>query len=601
VSQPDHIRQARDRARKQWDDYPGDHVLDQPDQDAQQIAHPNGKPGRSAGRKKGDKPNLAEQLVAIARTKAELFRTPGADPEAYATICVGDHIEHWPVKSPTFRSWIMQEYFVASNGKVPGSQAVQDAINTLAGQAVFQGPEHLVAVRVAERDGVIWLDLCDADWHAVRIDATGWKLVTNPPIRFTRRRGMLPLPEPVGGGRLDELRRFVNLPADPGWILFVAWLVAVLRPGRPFPILVLNGEQGSAKSTLSRVARSLIDPNKAALRRPPRDERDMMIAACNSWIVGYDNLSSIPETLSDALCSLATGGSLATRELYTDAEEMIFDAMRPITINGITDVATRPDLLDRAIVVTLPPIPDEKRRDEEELWHEFQPVRPRILGALLSALSVALKNLPTVRLGAKPRMADFAKLIVAAEPALPWPAGAFLKAYAENRRERNTLALEGSLIAPPLLELLGAKSYWEGTATKLLTELEDRLPDDSLKKHRDWPKTARKFSGELRRIASNLRAEGFLIDFDRGRDRNRRRLIRLEKIGSPPSTPSAPSAMPADGGTCEGRSPDGRDQVSSTYRGHENGGKDPVSDDVDGVDGVSPPCSEFEREPGEEG
>src|SRR5262249_27693950 len=160
-----------------------------------------------------------------------------------------------------------------------------------------------------------------------------------------------------------ELRPMVNLPDEDSWILFVAFLVAALRPGRPFPVLAVNGEQGSAKSTLCRVARALIDPNAAPLRRPPRDERDLMIAAKNGWLVALDNLSGIAPALSDALCTLATGGGFGTRELYTDDEEILFSATRPLLLSGIEDVATRPDLLDRSLCLTLSEIGEEARRD----------------------------------------------------------------------------------------------------------------------------------------------------------------------------------------------------------------------------------------------
>ena len=130
---------------------------------------------------------------------------------------------------------------------------------------------------------------------------------------------------------------------------------------------------------------------RAPLRRPPREERDLMIAAANGWVVGYDNLSGIPVLLSDAICTLATGAGFSTRELYTDADEKLFDATRPVLLNGIDDLATHGDLLDRCLCLTLTPIDDELRLEEEELWPRFEEVRSRpVLGALLDAVVMAL-------------------------------------------------------------------------------------------------------------------------------------------------------------------------------------------------------------------
>ena len=100
-----------------------------------------------------------------------------------------------------------------------------------------------------------------------------------------------------------------------------------------------------------------------------------MIAANNSYLLAFDNLSGVPHWLSDALCRLATGGSFAVRQLYTDDEEVLFEASRPILVNGIEEVVSRPDLGDRAIFLTLAPIADADRRPEAELWREFEIAR----------------------------------------------------------------------------------------------------------------------------------------------------------------------------------------------------------------------------------
>jgi hypothetical protein len=160
--------------------------------------------------------------------------------------------------------------------------------------------------------------LCNTEWQAVRITAEGWSVVESKdlPIKFRRTRGMLALPLPQYGSTLGEIRSFINVRADD-WVLVAAWLVAAMRPGRPFPVLTLNGEQGSAKSTTARILRALVDPNKAALRSVRRDERELMIAATNGWLVALDNLSNIRSWLSDALCRLSTGGGFATRAAGT--------------------------------------------------------------------------------------------------------------------------------------------------------------------------------------------------------------------------------------------------------------------------------------------
>ena len=228
------------------------------------------------------------------------------------------------------------------------------------------------------------------------------------------------------------------------------WLLAAFRPQGPYPVLVVHGGHGSAKTTLVRVLRSIVDPNSAPLRLPPRDVQNVAIAASNSWIVAYDNLSHLPDWLSDALCCVATGLGFATRTLFTDGEESLFQAMRPIVVNGIEEVATRADFLDRALIVHLPPIEPTTVKDEEVFWADVDQGRPRILGALLDIVSQGLKTLPTVKLSSMPRMADFAKWSCAVAPACGWTAAEFLDAYKDVRESTHTLTLEASLLWPPL-------------------------------------------------------------------------------------------------------------------------------------------------------
>lgn len=509
-----------------------------------------------------DENSQATLIVAMieANENVELFHTPGGhDVAGFATITEEGRRQTWSLRSPAFRQWLSRMFYM-SQEMVPGGQALTDAINTLNGKAVFDGPEHEVHVRVAWHEGDIWIDLADSEGRAVRVAKRGWEVMKGDiPVRFVRRQGMLPLPVPTVGGRISNLRGVVNLPDDDQWILAVSWLVAAFRPGRPFTLLNVTGEQGSAKSTLSKMLRKLIDPSKPMLRRPPKDDRDLMIASNNSWAVGYDNISSISNALSDSLCSLCTGGGFATRQLYTDDDEKIFDAIRPVIVNGIEDAVTRPDLLDRSINLHLPVIPVEERRDEDEVWEEFERLRSGILGAVLDAVVIGLRTIATIRLPSKPRMADFAMWVAACESALPWQPGQFLAAYAKNRNEANALALEGCAIGPTVLALMATVSFWEGSATDLQTDL-NRRADETARQQEHWPHTAKGFAGQLRRIAPNLRAMGIYVTTFEPTGHEKRRLIRIEKGGKQRSATVAPPADPPPVPEGESMFDDGRSE-----------------------------------------
>jgi hypothetical protein len=464
----------------------------------------------------------ATELVELADS-AELFHDQTG--EAYATIDVDGHQETWLIKAKGFRRWLAQQFYQAHD-KAPGSQAVQDALGVLEGKALFKGEEIAVYTRLAGHEGAIYLDLANQQWQAIQITSTGWRVMDAPPVKFRRTRGMLPLPQPIPGGSVDNLQPFVNIGVDDQdeWILLITWLISTFHPHGPYPVLVLHGEQGSAKSTTSRVLRALIDPNTTPLRSEPRNAHDLIIAASNGWVVNLDNLSHLPSWLSDAICRLATGGGFSTRELYTDSDEVLFDAKRPVILNGIEELATRGDLLDRSIILYLHGIPKTERKREAIFWQQFEEARPQMLGVLLTAVSQALATVNTIELGELPRMADFAMWSAAAAASFGWDAKDFLQAYTGNREAANELTLEASPIAPFISHK--ADMQFCGTATQLLQDLH-LLAAEHIKRQKGWPKNERSLSNALRRIAPNLRAVGIDVEFRRESGGTRQRTIRI--------------------------------------------------------------------------
>jgi len=293
---------------------------------------------------------------------------------------------------------------------------------------------------------------------------------------------------------------------------------------------VAKGEQGAGKSTACRVITALIDPRTGALRGIPREVRDLIAAARNSWLVCFDNLSHLPDELADAACRLATGGGFGGRQLYSDHDQAVFDAIRPMLFNAIPDLgAARPDFLDRALIVELSELRPEMRRNEAQFWREFEELRPRVLGALLEALSGGLKNFPDVRLDRPPRMADFALWVSACEEGLGMKAGEVLDVYRANRIDAHNLALESSPLYEPIVEL--ARQGFSGTVTELHARLNCTV-SDGLRRSVRWPKTPSSLGTALRRIAANLRAAGFVIEFSRA-DAYGRRVVSLFSASEP--------------------------------------------------------------------
>ena len=453
----------------------------------------------------GRGPTQADILIDLAQL-ADLFHAP--DGTGFADLDINGHRETWPIRSKGFRRWLARRFFEETQG-APSSEALQSALNVIEAKAHFDAPERQVHIRVGGLNGRLYLDLGDETWQAVEVDATGWRVIDNPPVRFRRAAGMKPLPVPAAGGSIDVLRSFLNVKSDDDFVLVVAWALAVLRNCGPYPVIILSGEQGSAKSTFSKMLRSLLDPNTAPLRALPREDRDLFIAANNGHVLAFDNVSGLPGWISDTLCRLATGGGFAVRQLYTDGDEVLFDAERPVILNGIEEIVTRPDLADRSLFLTLQPISEEDRRPEQELWAAFETERPRVLGVLLDALAKGLAELPRTKLDKLPRMADFALWVTACETGLrsedgmPWPKGTFWAAYSRNRDE----AVEGIIEADPVAAAVRAfmakqpaeqaakqvqaptqtlRTVWTGTASDLLGALAG-VVGEQVAKSKTWP------------------------------------------------------------------------------------------------------------------
>jgi hypothetical protein len=450
-------------------------------------------------------------MLIPTAVSAEFFHT--ASGTAFIDLLINSHRETWPVRSKRFRTWLRRRHY-ETTGTAATAAAISSALDLFDAQAQFDGPERAVHVRLAEHAGHIYLDLADECWRAVEIGPSGWCIIGSPPVRFRRAAGMLPLPLPKVGGSIEELASFLNLPGRNDFILVVAWLLATLRAGGPYPVLAISGEQGSAKTVLSKLLKDLVDPNVAPVRALAREERDLVIAANNSHVLAFDNLSGLPHALSDAFCRLATGASFGLRQLYTDGDEVLFRAARPILLNGIEDVIGQSDLADRALFLTLPPIADRHRRPERQLWRDFDVARPRILGALLTAVAHGLRNLPSLHLEQLPRMADFALWATACDTAF-WPPGAFARAYQANRGAAIEDLVDADPVAARVRAIMANRRTWTGTASELLRAGIDSAGDSPSSEAAAWPKTPRALAGRLRRAQTFLRTLGIEITFSR--------------------------------------------------------------------------------------
>lgn len=448
----------------------------------------------------------------------------------YATITRHEgQLEHHPIASKFFERWMRIQFHLREEAP-PSNNAIRDVREMLSSKASLEGEERDIHLRVARLDSPnrIYIDLGWRTHEAIEVTAEGWKIipVEEVPVRFYRHALLGALPRPVQGGSVEVLRPFLNLD-DRGFKLSIAWALVALSGAGPFPILALSGEQGTAKSTISRTLQRLVDPSRGGVRGAIKDGQDLFIAAQTSHAVVLDNLSVISDKLSDDLCRISTGGAWTGRRLFTSDEEVVLKACRPVLINGIPDLMSRGDLVDRCLRVSLEPLPASQRRAEADLTGDLDKVLGVAFGALLTALSSGLANWYRTPESSGYRMADFVKFVRAAEPDLPWERGEFLQAYEESRHDMTLVTLEGDVFGLRIRDMLPPGGAWEGTSAELLNALSINLTPEQ--RADGWPRTAKGASTALRRSAPLLRQLGFEFIHSRRNGGNRDRIVRITR------------------------------------------------------------------------
>ena len=469
------------------------------------------KPAPTAEPEKPEKKSASTLLVELALDRYTFGCTEDGQPFA---VKPGGHVVRMLRGGKnSLRAELSQAYYWRYHKAAP-QQALADALLVLEGEALARNPSE-VHLRVAAADNAIWLDLGDTAETVIRIDGDGWETRNTAPVLFRRTSLTSILPTPDDQLRVmrvmrvtnpdhlrtttDKLWQHANV-AEPDRPLVLACLVAaIVNPNMPHPILSLSGEQGTAKSTTTKRIVELLDPSPVPLRKPPKDPESWVTAAQGSWVVALDNMSTVPDWLSDCLCRAVTGDGDVRRALYTDSELSVFGFRRCIILNGIDLGALRGDLVDRLVHVSLDVIPEDKRVREEVLDEQWRQDHPVILGALLASVAGVIRAIPSVRLAKKPRMADFAHILAAVDQIFGTNG---LTRYAEQAR---AMVLDTLTADPFLASLMAEKLEFTGPSAELL----DRLARE--KPVRDWPKNPRAVTTILRRNAPALRKAGWVV------------------------------------------------------------------------------------------
>lgn len=449
--------------------------------------------------------------------------------EVFMEIANGNHFENWSLQGEFAPEFFKNKYYEYLD-HLPEEKAVDSLLKQIIFKTKKSGKTRRVSFRVEELGESIILDIGNENWGVIEITKTGWKVLDKSPVYFYRTNrinaySLLPDISTVPDD-IYLLRKYLNLESVEDFILVLAYCFGVLTKAHNYPILVLQGTQGSAKSTVSKVLKTLLDPGRPILRGAPSKEEDLFIAANQSHLLCLDNLSGLPNWASDSLCKISTSGSFAKRMLYTNSSEVVIEIAKPIIVNGIDELTARPDLGDRSIVLHLPKIKDTDRKSATDLWKDFERDRPKIFQCLLNAISHGLSIKDQVILEQKPRMADFAKFACACLEYFGISRKVTNQLILNNRNQISKDAVDLSSVGRRVVWLMENKIQWQGSPTMLYSELSKYDWVMSTERDLSFPKSPQSLSRDLNRIEPALKAYDIEIDTRRNAES---RLIIISK------------------------------------------------------------------------
>ncbi|AVQ37756.1 hypothetical protein C7M56_03285 [Clostridium botulinum] len=455
---------------------------------------------------KKERKSQADVMIELAIDAGDKFFHDDLK-ECYVALEKNGNPIVYRINERDYKSFLVKRFFKETK-KAPSKDSINQAIGVLQAIAQYDGEEINIAKRCAEKNNTIYYDLGDGNWTFIKITQKGWEVDESGQILFIRRKNMKPQVMPERYEDISIIDRHYRFKTKEDRILHTVSLVTkFLKIGNP--ITVYHGEKGASKTTTMRMDRNIVDPSVREVISMPKSTTDLSLVLHNNYVPCIDNIDNISAEKSDILCTAATGGGFSRRKLFTDDEETIYEFKVPVILNGINVVTTRPDLLDRSLLLGLERIPEEERKEERKVWQEFERDKPKMLGAIFHTISKAMGIYPTTDLKKLGRMADFTRWGYAIAEACGIGGEIFLKAYLYNQYKANDEAVSSNPIATAIIRLMETTQCFEGTPSKLLETLNSIAEDEKIDiKSRLWAKEPNVLTRRLNELKSNFLMEG---------------------------------------------------------------------------------------------
>lgn len=418
-----------------------------------------------------------------------------------------------PVDSGDFRNYLIYKLFLL--GRTISADGLNNIITLLCAKAQFEAEEIITAERVGKNRGTFYYDLANDLGQCVRITSKGYKILNQSPVVFVRSSVLLEQVKPKVYEDIDvwDLNKYFNVAGEDDFILLVVHILSCFIPEIPHHILIFLGNQGSAKSTASRLIKQIVDPSIVDISAIPKNKEDLILQLSSEYLIAYDNISTLKSEYNDIFCQLVTGGNFLKRKLYTDGELVAYSYKRCLILNGISYLTTQADLLDRSIVITLKKISGSNRKTENEVFDSFNKELPYILHSIFETIAKAKKIHKTLKIKKLPRMADAVKWQCAICEALGINHEDYLDIYYQNQSCVNEEILSAHPVAYVIMLFMEKKKIWKGSISKLWGKLDSIAALKNINRNDSlWARSPSSLSRQLNQLKVNLEKTGIFFD-----------------------------------------------------------------------------------------
>jgi hypothetical protein len=434
---------------------------------------------------RGEDPCDVAQYLARLAQNADYFINANNENDVFAEIPIeGDPLERRTVaalNSRRFKRWLIYLY-KKDFGRAPGRDALKIAIDGIDADAAHHSDRVPVFIRVGHLDDKIYVDRGTPEGDVIEIDAGGWRVIPRAPVKLIRpAAGIGALPVPETGGTIDDLQNLLNLRDRRDFILLIGWIVGCYRPieagagAGEYGLMLLLGPHGSSKTTALKMALALVDPVHTEPPGQCREDRDVLVVAQETFVLGMDNVKAVSNERASVYCRLLSGGKIAGRSLYTDKEVTSITARRPIAMTATTVVTTEVDLADRTLMIRMGESFEDKaggRKTSSQVNADFTKMQPKLLGCILDAVASGLRaRHKLMPIGNLPRLADMADWLQRCEEGLKWSPGTMLTAFQDAIKEAAEDTADYDPVASAMIALMADKETKNPWGPHLVSEL----------------------------------------------------------------------------------------------------------------------------------